>query len=207
MTTEYIVYRRTSTSGQTNGIEAQQAAVDAYLKAYGGSVIETFTEQVSGAKNEREELQKALRACKKHKATLLVSKLDRLSRRVSFVATLMESSINLKVCELPDADNFMLHLWASLAEKERSLISERTKAALAVKKSQGVKLGSPLNGERAKQARDFATQMKPLIDELKSKGVKSFNAIAKALNEQGVKTFTGGKWYSQTVKNTLGYLV
>lgn len=206
MTTEYIIYRRTSTSGQNNGLEAQQNAIEAYLNAYGGSVVASYTEQVSGAKNNREELQKALKACKKTGATLLVSKLDRLSRRVSFIANLMETSIKLKVCELPDADNFMLHLWASLAEKERSLISERTKAALAVKKAQGVKLGCPLNGERAKQARLFAAKIKPIIEELKSKGHQSMGALAKELNERGVQTFTGSKWYSQTVKNTLGYL-
>ena len=204
--TNYAVYIRTSTLSQTNGLEAQQAAVDSFISSYGGTIAATFTEQESGAKDNRMELQKALAYCKKHGTTLLVSKLDRLSRRVSFIATLMESSINLKVCELPDADNFMLHLWASLAEKERSLISERTKAALAVRKAAGVKLGSPLPQFSSDGAVAFANKMKPIISDLQDRGFKSLNKVAAQLNDMGIPTRAGGKWYARTVKNTLSYL-
>ena len=122
--TTYIAYRRTSTGSQNNGLEAQQNAINAFIEAQGGEIVESYVEQVSGRKNEREELNKAIKACKKHGATLLVSKLDRLSRRVSFIALLMESSISLKVCEHPDADTFMLHLRAILSEEEARLKSQ-----------------------------------------------------------------------------------
>jgi len=204
--TTYIAYIRTSTEGQQNGLEAQQSAIDAFICSTGGQVLETYTEQVSGAKDNRTELQRAIKACKKHGATLLVSKLDRLSRKVSFIANLMETKIDLTVCAMPSASTFQLHLFACLAEEERRWISERTKAALAVKKAQGVKLGSPLNAVRANEAKQFAHKMKPVFDDLKAQGIKSLNAIARTLNEQGVDTFAGGKWYPATVKNTLGYL-
>ena len=202
----YIAYRRVSTGSQHNGIEAQQSAIDSFIAAYGGEVLETYTEQVSGRKNEREELQKAIKHCKKTGATLLVSKLDRLSRRVSFIAKLMESSVQLRCAELPSADTFQLHIYAALAEQERRLISERTKAALAVKKAQGVKLGNPKAQEQTAVAKEFAKTVLPYVEQMRQQGITSLYGIAKRLNELGVKTFAGGKWYPQTVKNTLGYL-
>ena len=204
--TNYIAYLRVSTKTQHNGIEAQQNAINAFLASYGGSLIDTYSEQVSGAKDEREELNKALKACKRHNAVLLVSKLDRLSRKVSFIAQLMESSIQLKVAELPQADTFQLHIYSALAEQERKLISDRTKQALAVRKSQGVKLGSPLNEKRSTDAREFAEKIVPVIDDLKSQGYKSLRQIASRLNEIGYNSFSGGKWHPQSVKNTLGYI-
>jgi len=204
--TSYISYIRTSKQEQKNGLEAQKSAINAFLSANGGDVLATYTEQVSGAKDDREELQKAIKHCKKTGATLLVSKLDRLSRRVSFIAKLMESSVQLKVAELPNADTFQLHIWSALAEQERRLISERTKAALAVKKAQGVKLGNPKAQEQTALAKDFAKSVLPYIEELRQQGITSLYAISKQLNETGIKTFAGGKWYPQTVKNTLGYI-
>ena len=204
--TNYIVYRRTSKQEQKNGLEAQQNAINAFLAANGGDVLETYTEQVSGAKDDREELQKAIKHCKKTGATLLVSKLDRLSRRVSFIAKLMESSVQLRCAELPSADTFQLHIYAALAEQERRLISERTKAALAVKKAQGVKLGNPKAQEQTAVAKEFAKTVLPYVEQMRQQGITSLYGIAKRLNELGVKTFAGGKWYPQTVKNTLGYL-
>ena len=144
---EYVSYIRTSLKSQNNGLEAQQRVIDSYIASNGGNVVQCYVEQVSGAKNEREELNKALAHCKRTGATLLVAKLDRVSRRVSFIASLMESSINLKVAELPNADPFQLHIYAALAEQERKLISQRTKAALNVLKSKGVKNTSASQGE------------------------------------------------------------
>ena len=204
--TDYIVYRRTSKQEQKNGLEAQQNAINAFLAANGGDVLETYTEQVSGAKDDGEELQKAIKHCKKVGATLLVSKLDRLSRRVSFIAKLMESSVQLRCAELPSADTFQLHIYAALAEQERRLISERTKAALAVKKAQGVKLGNPKAQEQTAVAKEFAKTVLPYVEQMRQQGITSLYGIAKRLNELGVKTFAGGKWYPQTVKHTLGYL-
>ena len=123
----------------------------------------------------------------------MVSKLDRLSRRVSFIALLMESSIQLKVCEHPEADTFMLHLRAILSEEEARQISLRTKAALAVLKSKGVKLGSPKAREQGAIAKKYALTIKPKIDALAAQGITSLYAVAKSLNEQGIQTFSGGK--------------
>ena len=203
---EYVSYIRTSLKSQNNGLEAQQRVIDTFIASNGGNVVQAYVEQVSGAKNEREELNKALAYCKRTGATLLVAKLDRVSRRVSFIASLMESSINLKVAELPNADPFQLHIYAALAEQERKLISQRTKSALAVLKSKGVKLGNPKAQEQTAKARVFAASIKPIIEDMKAQGIKSLNKIATALNEQGIATASGGKWYATTVKNTLGYL-
>ena len=204
--TKYTVYIRTSTSSQLNGLDAQQAAVDSFIKAYGGTVEATFTEQESGAKDNRQELQKALAYCKKHGATLLVSKLDRISRKVSFISQLMESSIDLRVCDLPNSDTFQLHIYAALAEQERKLISRRTSEALAVRKAAGVKLGCPLPQFSSDGAVDFAMKMKPIINDLQDRGFKSLNKVASQLNEMGIPTRAGGKWYARTVKNTLSYV-
>lgn len=203
---DYISYIRTSLKSQNNGLEAQNRVLEAFVASNGGNVLETYVEQVSGARNDRQELNKALNHCKRTGATLLVAKLDRVSRRVSFIASLMESNINLKVAELPNADAFQLHIYAALAEQERKLISQRTKSALRLLKSKGVQLGSPLNKVRQKEAKAFAVKIKPIIDDLKSQGICSLNKIANALNERKVQTFNGGKWYATTVKNTLGYL-
>lgn len=204
--TKYIAYKRTSTGSQHNGIEAQEKAIEAFISSQGGEILETYTEQVSGRKDEREELQKALKACKKHNATLLVSKLDRLSRRVSFIALLMESSIQLKVCEHPEADTFMLHLRAILSEEEARQTSSRTKAALAVLKAKGVKLGNPKAQEQRGVAEEFAKKIAPTIEKLQKQGITSLYALAKELNEMGIKTFSGSKWYPNTVKRTIAYL-
>jgi DNA invertase Pin-like site-specific DNA recombinase len=202
----YIAYIRTSTKAQTNGLEAQQRAIRNFIASEGGEVISTFIEQVSGAKDNRAELAKALKACRKEGHTLLVSKLDRVSRKVSFIANLMESRIDLKVAELPNADTFQLHIYAALAEQERKLISERTKAALQVRKEAGVKLGSPLNEKRSADAIQFSQGVLPAIHAIKQQGINSLSGIARQLNENGIATFAGGKWYPQTVKNCLAYV-
>ena len=202
---EYVTYIRTSTKSQNNGLEAQQQTIDQFVANNGGSVVATFVEQVSGAKNDRAELNKALALCKRTGATLLVAKLDRLSRRVSFVAALMESNIKFKVAEMPDADEFMLHVHISCYSYERQMISKRTKQALAVLKDKGVKLGSPLNPIRAERARNFANIIKPHVEQLRKDGVTSWHGMASALNERGITSATGGKWYQKTLQRCMGY--
>jgi DNA invertase Pin-like site-specific DNA recombinase len=198
---EYIAYCRTSTKEQNNGLEAQQNAIQRFIDSDGGILVDMFIEQVSGAENDRIELNKALALCTKHGYTLLIHKLDRLSRRVSFIANLMETKINLKVCTIPNADNFQLHLFSALAEQERAWISSRTKEALAVRKAAGVKLGCPLNDERAKEASSFAISMKATIESIKSNGIVSMNGIAKELNRLEYPTRSGGAWYAKTISN------
>ena len=202
----YVSYIRTSTKSQTNGLEAQRTSLDQFLKSYDGIQIAEYCEQESGSKDNRIELQKALAHCKKEKATLLVAKLDRVSRKVSFIATLMESSISLKVAEMPNSDTFQLHIYAALAEQERQMISQRTKAALAVKKAQGVILGRGDKEKVAQEAKEFALTITPSVELLREQGIKSLNGIAKGLNKMGITTRSGGVWQAIQVKRTLSYV-
>jgi DNA invertase Pin-like site-specific DNA recombinase len=207
---EYVSYIRTSTKEQNIGLEAQQTTIDNFLKSYGGEIVETFIEQVSGSKNDRIELTKALTLCKKNGYTLLSAKLDRISRKVSFIANLMESKISFKVAEMPSADTFQLHIYAALGEQERNLISMRTKQALAVRKRQGVKLGENgkvLAAKYKKEASNFANGLTDIISELKASGITSLYGISKCLNERKIKTRKGGKWYPQTVSNYLAKIL
>ena len=202
----YVSYIRTSTKSQTNGLEAQRTSINQFLKSYDGIQIAEYCEQESGSKDNRIELQKALAHCKKEKATLLVAKLDRLSRRVSFIANLMESSLSLKVAEMPNSDTFQLHLFAALSEQERQMISQRTKAALAVKKAQGVILGRGDKEKVAQEAKEFALTITPSVERLREQGIKSLNGIANGLNKMGITTRSGGKWQAIQVQRTLSYV-
>lgn len=203
----FVAYIRTSTKAQNNGLEAQLATIRRFLDVGGGELIAVFSEQESGAKNDRNELARAIAHAKRAKATLLVAKLDRLSRRVSFIASLMESRVPLRVAELPNADAFQLHIYAALGEQERKLISERTKAALAVRKRAGVRLGTPLADQMTAEAREWAETMAPTLAELRSEGHTSLNAMARELNRREVPTRTGnGRWYPCTVSNLVRYL-
>ena len=144
---------------------------------------------------------------------LVVSKLDRLSRDVAFVSGLMAQRVPFIVAELGrDADPFMLHLYAALAEKERRLISERTRAALAAKKAQGARLGNPTNlamagliGRSAliSSADAFAAGLLPLVRGLQSNGATTLEAITSGLNERGVRSARGSRWHVSSVANLL----
>jgi DNA invertase Pin-like site-specific DNA recombinase len=216
--TQAIAYYRVSTARQGRsglGIEAQRAAVLRFAEAEGITLTGEWTEIETGkgadALDRRPELAAALAEARKVKCPVLVAKLDRLSRDVHFVSGLMAHRVLFIVAELgADADPFMLHLYAALAEKERSLISARTRAALAAKKSQGVKLGNRRNmpeaaarGRQAQRAAadQFAANVLPVIGSIKAAGATSFDAIAKALNARGIRTMRGGRWHSTTVRN------
>jgi DNA invertase Pin-like site-specific DNA recombinase len=201
-----IAYIRVSTAQQGKsglGLEAQQAALARFAEAEGYSLIQMFDEVETGkgsdALERRPQLTAALKAAKQHKAPIIVAKLDRLSRDVHFISGLMSHKTPFIVAELgADADPFMLHLYAALAEKERRLISQRTRDALAAKKAQGVKLGG-LNagGERSRDAAlDRAEQLRPIFAELAG---MSARAIAAVLNERQIPTPAGGAWHSVTV--------
>ncbi|MEY8240815.1 MAG: recombinase family protein [Cycloclasticus sp.] len=145
---KFVTYYRVSTKGQGDsglGLDAQKRDIQIYLDNYADipfEVVGAFTDVASGGYNSRPELTKALAMAKKQKAVLLVAKLDRLSRKVSFVAGLLEDKgLQFKVAQMPHADNFQLHIYAALAEQEREFISKRTKAALAEAKARGVVLG------------------------------------------------------------------
>src|SRR5512144_1545079 len=163
--------------------------------------VEAETGKGADALDRRPQLAAALAAAKAAKCSVVVSKLDRLSRDVAFISGLMAQRVPFIVAELgPDADPFMLHLYAALAEKERRLISARTKAALGVKRAQGIKLGNPRNiqaaGELGRRtqvssADQFARDILPAITAIQSAGATSLEAISAALNRQGIRTPRG----------------
>src|SRR5258708_30874842 len=201
-----IAYVGVSTASQGRsglGIEAQQAALARFAEAEGYNLIQTFEEIETGkgadALDRRPQLTAALKVARQHKAPIIVAKLDRLSRDVHFISGLMTHRTPFIVAELgADADPFMLHVYAALAEKERAMISRRTKDALAAKKAQGVKLGGlNVKGiQNREEAKARAEALRPIFAELAG---KSARAIAAALNGRKVPTPTGGQWSAVTV--------
>jgi DNA invertase Pin-like site-specific DNA recombinase len=211
--TDYIAYYRVSTARQGKsglGLDAQKELVRRYIN--GGTLIAEYVEVESGKKDSRPQLQAALEACKQHKATLLIAKLDRLSRDLHFISGLERAGIKFICADMPEANEFTIHILASVAQHERKLVSQRTRDALQAAKRRGVKLGNP-NPEKAlqkaykvhrKQADSFAESIKPIIEEIRQKGsITTLQGIADALNARGVSTSRGGKWWPTSVKNLL----
>jgi DNA invertase Pin-like site-specific DNA recombinase len=207
----YILYRRVSTDEQKKsglGLEAQERDIELFLQQRPGEVIASFTDTGSGADNGRPEFEKAVQLAKKTGATLVVSKLDRLSRRVSKIAELMET-IHFKVASMPDADEFQLHIYAALAEQERKFISLRTKAALQAARERGTKLGGYRAGGMKKahkakvaHADAYARKVASLVLPLRKAGL-SLSAIAIQLGEHGVPTSKGGQWDAKAVSRVI----
>ena len=215
-----IAYYRVSTRAQGRsglGVEAQRAAVTRFAEAEGVTVIGEHVEAESGngsdALARRPELRAALDRARQARCLVVVAKLDRLSRDVAFISSLMAQRVPFLVAELgADADPFMLHLYAALAEKERRVIAERTTAALAARKQSGARLGNPTNaadaaalGRRVQisEADRFAENMLPVIQSIQMSGSTSFGGIATALNARGIPTARGGRWHVSTVRNAL----
>jgi len=217
---QVVSYIRVSTSQQGKsglGIEAQREAIARFAEAEGCDVIGEYLEVETGkgcdALDRRPKLAAALAAAKKAKAPVVVAKLCRLSRDVAFVSGLMAQRVPFIVTELgADADPFMLHVYAALAEKERAMIADRTRAALAAKKAQGAVLGNTVNLEAAAvkgaeanraAADSFATNVLPVVRQIEAAGATSHRAIAEALNARGIRTARGGAWHGSTVRNLL----
>jgi DNA invertase Pin-like site-specific DNA recombinase len=201
-----IAYLRVSTQKQGTsglGLEAQNEAIRRFAETEGRRVIETFTEVETGkgadALDRRPQLAAAIRSARKAKCPVVVSKLDRLSRDVHFISGLMRERVPFIVTELgADTDPFMLHIYAALAEKERRLISERTKASLAAAKARGVKLGGA-NAQSelaAKEAQARAEELRPVFTELTGLSARK---AAEELNRRGIPTPAAGKWHAVTV--------
>jgi DNA invertase Pin-like site-specific DNA recombinase len=199
-----IGYIRVSTAKQGRsglGLEAQQAALARFAEAEGYSFAETFTEVESGkhGEDQRPALAAALEKARKAHAPIIVAKLDRLSRDVHYISGLMKHRVPFIVTELgADTDPFLLHLYAALAEKERKLISERTKAAMKQAKARGVRIGGLRSKgvELQQEAQERAEALRPIFTELAG---KSARAIAAELNERKVPTPSGGPWHAATV--------
>lgn len=209
---KYIAYYRVSTDRQGRsglGLEAQRAAVSAHLGNHHTLEAE-FTEVESGKRNDRPELMKALAECKKHRARLIIAKLDRLARNLHFISGLMESGVEFTACDVPGANRMMLQILAVFAEHEREMISKRTKEALAAAKARGQILGNPnprpasLLGNKVRQvaADKFAETVRPSVQSLKSQGL-SLRKIAIEMNNREIKTVRGRIWYASTVRNVL----
>jgi len=200
----FVAYYRVSTDRQGKsglGLDAQRAAVLAFINGNAELVAE-FTEIESGKRADRPELAKALEACRRQKAKLVIAKLDRLSRNLAFIATLMESGVEFVAVDNPHANKLTVHILAAVAQHEREMISERTKAALQAARARGTRLGNPDLAKAAKRgtaavkanARRFAANVLPIIKDIERGGATSANAIAAKLNERNVKTARGGKW-------------
>jgi DNA invertase Pin-like site-specific DNA recombinase len=219
VSTAVITYVRVSTSKQGRsglGLEAQRQSLRQFAKAEGLELVREFVEVETGkgcdALDRRPQLKAALAAAKKLRCNVAVAKLDRLSRDVHFISGLMAHRVPFVVAELgADIDPFVLHLFAALAEKERSLISTRTRQALAAAQARGVTLGSP----RLAQAREsavaairagadqHAANVLPIIKEAQKAGATTLRAVAEALNARGISTARGGSWHAMSVKNVL----
>ncbi|WP_136682510.1 recombinase family protein [Falsirhodobacter xinxiangensis] len=212
---KYVIYKRVSTEEQARselGLKAQERDIRLFLKNYSETpfeVIAEFTESETGKNNDRPILAEALALVRKTGAELLVSKLDRLSRKVSFIATLMDDpKAKFRVASMPHADKFQLHIYAALAEQEREFISARTKAALAEAKAKGAKLGGIRpNTERRNAAvqagaKDRADKVAAFVLPMRAQGA-SLREIAEALDKGGVKTARGGTWQASQVKRVL----
>jgi DNA invertase Pin-like site-specific DNA recombinase len=212
----YITYMRVSTDEQRKsglGLDAQRRDIDIFLNSYSEvpwEIIGAFRDQGSGADNGRPELQKALAMVRKTGAELLVAKLDRLSRKMSLIASIMDDKkVRLRVASMPHADKFQLHIYGALAEQERDFISKRTKAALAAAKARGVKLGGYRAGSLDKRiaalkenADADAQRVIGIIQPMRNAGM-TLRAIATELDKQGIATPRGGAWTAMQVKNTL----
>ena len=215
-----VAYYRVSTQRQGRsglGLDAQRTAVARFAESEGITLLSEFTEVETGkgadALDRRPQLAATLATARQAKCPVLVAKLDRLSRDVAFIAGLMAQRVPFVVAELgADADPFMLHLYAALAEKERRQISERTKSALASRKLQGTRLGNPTSAGQAaaagrtvqvRAADQFAETIRPVIASLRKTGVTSLRGIAIALNNRGIRTARGGEWQVSNVRNIL----
>jgi DNA invertase Pin-like site-specific DNA recombinase len=209
----FIAYYRVSTDRQGKsglGLEAQRASVINYLDGGTWELVEEFVEVESGKHSDRPRLAEALHACRKNRAKLVIAKLDRLSRNLAFIATLMESGIEFVAVDNPHANKLTVHILAAVAQHEREAISERTKDALRAAKARGTKLGNPhVADARLKavvalkaSAEQFAANVLPIIRSLQRDGTSN-NAIAAQLNERNVKTARGGKWTHVQVGNIL----
>ena len=214
-----VAYIRVSTTSQGRsglGIESQREALTRFAKEVGFDIVAEFVEIETGkgsdALDRRPQLAAALAKARAMRCPVVVAKLDRLSRDVHFISGLMAHRVPFVVTELgPDVDPFVLHLYAALAEKERALISGRTKSALAAAKAKGAKLGNPhieaARGEAVAAIKAEADRMAgnvlPIIAEIKKSGASTLRAIAEALNARGIPTPRGGRWHATSVRNAL----
>lgn len=218
----YVTYYRVSTPRQGRsglGLDAQKAAVKSYLDSHhGGIELATFTEVESGKRDDRPQLAAALRRCRQTRATLLVAKLDRLSRNAAFLLSLRDAGVRFVAADMPDMNETVVGILAVIAQHERQAISERTRAALAAAKRRGVRLGNPRlrpgskatarAASRAAQAaaKARAEELREVVTDARAQGCGSLRELAAHLNTLGVQTPRGGAWAAASVSRLLAQL-
>jgi DNA invertase Pin-like site-specific DNA recombinase len=214
--TDYVAYARVSTARQGRsglGEAAQRAAINAFLREGDRLLTPVYVEQESGKDDDRPELAKALNRCRLTGATLLVAKLDRLSRNLAFIATLQDAGVKFVAADMPEATEVTIHIMAAMAQHERKIISQRTKEALGAAKARGQKLGGWRGGPvvdhrlgtaaKREKARAFNARVAAAIAELQAQGITGLSELARGLNEQGVRTSRGGNWQAVQVARVL----
>ncbi|MGB6686837.1 MAG: recombinase family protein [Terracidiphilus sp.] len=220
MNGKFVSYLRVSTQRQGKsglGLEAQREAVVGYLNGGRWSLVAEIVEVESGKRSDRPELEKALRLCRLHKAILLVAKLDRLARNVAFISSLMEAGVKFQAVDMPEVNDMVVHILASVAQGEAKAISDRTRAALAAAKARGTVLGglrwditsvgeqgraAALQARQASAAKRRADLL-PVIAEKQRQGVSTLRAIADALNADKIQAPRGGEWSPVQVMRVL----
>jgi DNA invertase Pin-like site-specific DNA recombinase len=222
-TGKFISYLRVSTVRQGAsglGLEAQREAVANYLNGGRWTLVQEVVEVESGKRNDRPAIAEALRLCRLHRATLIIAKLDRLARNVHFISSLMEAGVDFIACDFPEANRLTVHILAAVAEHEASMISARTKAALAAAKARGRSLGG-LRGKRDRMkavaakgtsvsaqvrratATKRAADLLPVIEALQQEGVETLLGLAAKLNERGISAPRGGQWTAVQISRVL----
>ncbi len=212
---KFVAYYRLSKlkkNVEQYGIAVQKEAVARYLSTQAGAeLVGSFEEHETGANNNRPKLQEAFALCKQHKATLLIARLDRLSRNAAFLMSLRDSGLSFICCDFPNMDRLTCGVLALVAEREREMISSRVVAGLAQAKRQGKRLGCPVARQawqkamvsiRANKAA-FAANARQAIAEIQSTGITSLSKISEYMNKRGEKTRFGGKWTTTAVKRVL----
>jgi DNA invertase Pin-like site-specific DNA recombinase len=213
-----VAYERVSTARQGAsglGLEAQRKVIEEFAISRGAEVLARFTEVESGRKADRPELLKALHLAKVTGGTLVIAKLDRLSRNAAFLLALRDSGVRFVAVDMPEANDLTVGIMALVAQSERQAISRRTKEALAVAKARGVKLGNPNGAASLRRAGKggaalrvavsanataFAADLAPVLAEIRATGHTSLRAIAAQLTARGIKTRHCGKWNVGNVK-------
>jgi len=209
----YVGYLRVSTKSQKLdglGMGSQEQVVADFVARQGGELIGVMREVESGAKTDQERpaLSQALSMAKKMKATLIVAKLDRLSRNAEFLLRLQNSNVSFVCCDCSNVDKFTVGILALVAQRERELISERTKAALTAAKRRGIVLGTRNPALQVKRMNEgcrsaklkFVKDIQPIINEIQRSGIDTLQGIADCLNRRGIKSRSGGSWHPSTVR-------
>lgn len=217
----FVSYLRVSTERQGRsglGLEAQRKAVSDFLAGSASRLVAELVEVESGSRDSRPRLAEALSLCRVHSATLLIAKLDRLSRDAHFLLGLQKAGVRFVAADMPEANEMVVGIMAVVAQAERKMISARTKAALAAAKDRGKRLGTPRNlsnqqagavrgrASQAQRAQSRARDLAPLFAAIRSEGASSLGQIASALNERGVPAARGGAWSPVQVRRILALI-